>query len=335
MGSLKSKSLMCPVDQHCSEWARKYMGYCLCGTKDWFSLALGLVSVVSWGVAEIPQLITNFKSKSAEGLSILFLMTWIVGDFLNLFGCILEPATLPTQYYMAVLYTITTVLLFAQAVYYGYVYPRLKTKPKRRQEAVEAGAVERKMEQSYGVDTVEVNNIERREVVPSSPIPVASLSPNSNRSEELFFMSARSLSVSHTPPKGSFLASRPPTSDVERHFIEEPLLGDVLPRQSGSPPKLKTMLCVVSLMTLFLGSCNQQLTESRINDMIFKSPTRGVVLHVGRQLFEAKATRGSAEVNGIGSYLGWGMAAIYMGGRLPQICLNIRRGNAEISSLAA
>lgn len=26
---------------------------------------------------------------------------------------------------------------------------------------------------------------------------------------------------------------------------------------------------------------------------------------------------------GIGSYMGWAMAAIYMGGRLPQICLNV------------
>uniref|UniRef100_A0A7C9D5R6 Uncharacterized protein n=1 Tax=Opuntia streptacantha TaxID=393608 RepID=A0A7C9D5R6_OPUST len=31
----------------------------------------------------------------------------------------------------------------------------------------------------------------------------------------------------------------------------------------------------------------------------------------------------------MGTYMGWGMAAIYVGGRLPQICLNIRRGNVE------
>jgi hypothetical protein len=28
--------------------------------------------------------------------------------------------------------------------------------------------------------------------------------------------------------------------------------------------------------------------------------------------------------NVIGTFLGWSMAAIYMGGRLPQICLNVR-----------
>lgn len=30
------------------------------------------------------------------------------------------------------------------------------------------------------------------------------------------------------------------------------------------------------------------------------------------------------ESNGIGNFLGWGMAAIYMGARLPQIFLNVR-----------
>ncbi|KAI3444218.1 hypothetical protein Pfo_000883 [Paulownia fortunei] len=320
MGLLKSKSGMCPVDQHCSQWARRYMGYCLCSTRDGISLALGLVSVMSWVVAEIPQIITNYKKKSAEGLSIVFLLTWIVGDFLNLFGCILEPTTLPTQYYMAVLYTVTTLILATQTLYYGQIYPRLKSN-KRRQEHI------------YGVDTEKVNNVERWGVAPSSPIPVASSSPNS--SEELYFMSARSLSVSHTPAAGSLLAPRTPTSDVERHWLKEPLLGEVRSTQSAPPPKIKTMLCVVSFMTFFLGSCNHQLAESRKNNTIFTSPTGGIVLRVGRQLFEAKVTRGSAQENlavessGIGSFLGWGMTAIYLGGRLPQICLNIRRGNAE------
>jgi uncharacterized protein with PQ loop repeat len=41
----------------------------------------------------VPQIITNYKHKSTEGLSLAFLMTWIVGDFFNLIGCFLEPET--------------------------------------------------------------------------------------------------------------------------------------------------------------------------------------------------------------------------------------------------
>lgn len=47
------------------------------------------------------------------------------------------------------------------------------------------------------------------------------------------------------------------------------------------------------------------------------------------QSLKLQATRGSAqetlaaESSGIGTFLGWGMAAIYLGGRLPQIYLNV------------
>lgn len=45
------------------------------------------------------------------------------------------------------------------------------------------------------------------------------------------------------------------------------------------------------------------------------------LLQVSGGLLQESVTGGSS---GIGSYLGWAMAAIYMGGRLPQICLNVR-----------
>ncbi|KAL3534790.1 hypothetical protein ACH5RR_003251 [Cinchona calisaya] len=79
MGVERSTSAapMCALEEHCSEWESKYMKYCLCSTKEWVSLILGLISVMSWAVAEIPQIITIYKQKSAEGLSLVFvLFTW-------------------------------------------------------------------------------------------------------------------------------------------------------------------------------------------------------------------------------------------------------------------
>ena len=73
------KSTMPTCPQYCSQWARIYLKYCLCSMKDGVSLTLGVISVLSWGVAEIPQIITNYKKKSTEGLSLAFLLTWIVG----------------------------------------------------------------------------------------------------------------------------------------------------------------------------------------------------------------------------------------------------------------
>jgi len=77
MDFFKSTMPICP--QHCSRWARVYMEYCLCNMKDGVSLTLGMISVLSWGVAEIPQIVTNYKEKSTEGLSLAFLLTWIIG----------------------------------------------------------------------------------------------------------------------------------------------------------------------------------------------------------------------------------------------------------------
>lgn len=47
--------------------------------RDGLSLSLGVISVISWGVAEIPQIMTNYNEKSTEGLSIAFLTTWMIG----------------------------------------------------------------------------------------------------------------------------------------------------------------------------------------------------------------------------------------------------------------
>jgi uncharacterized protein with PQ loop repeat len=36
-----------------------------------------------------PQIIENYRLKSGEGLSVLFVVIWLVGDLLNFFGAIL------------------------------------------------------------------------------------------------------------------------------------------------------------------------------------------------------------------------------------------------------
>lgn len=72
---------VCPAARRhgCWEWARIHMNECICGPRDAASLGLGFISVASWGVAEIPQIITNYKDKSTDGLSFGFLITWILG----------------------------------------------------------------------------------------------------------------------------------------------------------------------------------------------------------------------------------------------------------------
>ncbi|KAJ7976484.1 PQ-loop repeat family protein / transmembrane family protein [Quillaja saponaria] len=334
MKLFKSSMLVCPRDRHCSEWAQKYMEYCLCSAKDGVSLTLGLISVISWGVAEIPQLITNYKEKSTEGLSLIFLLTWLLGDLFNLGGCMLEPATLPTQYYTAVLYTITTAILTGQSIYYVHIYPRLKyrllkgPKPKQTGRQTNSSAVKQvnKDEQSNGSDTSSRGNAS------SSPIPFPAV-PQISSGRELYYMSARSLTKSHTPTAGSVLAQRmTPTFHHIGNAIEEPLLGEPISTQSEPALKIKTTLCLVSSVT-FLGAFSVHQSADRRLDSVVLNAKQGIVLQAGRKLSQVSEVllqeNSIAGSSGIGSFLGWTMTAIYLGGRLPQIILNIRRGNVE------
>lgn len=105
----------CP--EGCARWAESLFGDCVCSVRDGVSLGLGLASVVAWGLAEVPQVVTNFMRGSAEGVSVGFVLAWLVGDVLNLAGCLLTDS-LPTQVYVAALYTATTVVLFLQQMHY-------------------------------------------------------------------------------------------------------------------------------------------------------------------------------------------------------------------------
>ncbi|KAL0360735.1 UNVERIFIED_CONTAM: putative vacuolar amino acid transporter YPQ3, partial [Sesamum radiatum] len=84
----------CSVERKpCIRWIEEVFKDCLCNLNDEVSFGLGIASLVCWAVAEIPQIITNFTTKSAAGVSLAFLSTWIIGDVFNLAGCILESAT--------------------------------------------------------------------------------------------------------------------------------------------------------------------------------------------------------------------------------------------------
>ncbi|KAJ6408465.1 hypothetical protein OIU84_011725 [Salix udensis] len=377
MAFFKSTMPICP--HHCSQWARVYMKYCLCSVKDGVSLTLGMISVLSWGVAEVPQIVTNYKKKSTEGLSLAFLLTWIIGDIFNVlwlhvgasyytnqiqlkimyfksmvisslftldcddvltvvFCLVLQ---LPTQYYMAVLYTMTSTLLTAQTVYYGHIYHRLKSNRRRLKGPVsshseEAGRIKQGNSSDAGAQVNSADKQINESATPdgtnglSSPIPFPTLPQKSSPETDLYYASARSLSRSHAPTVGSFLAQRMTPPSI-RNSIEEPLLGEDVATQSAPNSNTKTMLCVVSVVT-FLGTLNLHHSANSRLDRVFENKHQGIFIQVGRKILQTSSILSHENDNdgsGIGTFLGWSMAAIYMGGRLPQICLNIKRGKVE------
>ncbi|KAI3777060.1 hypothetical protein L1987_46854 [Smallanthus sonchifolius] len=288
----------------CLGWVDKYFKDCLCNLTDEISFGLGIASLVCWGVAEIPQIITNFRTKSSQGVSLLFLLTWIAGDIFNLVGCLLEPATLPTQYYTAALYTISTIILVLQSLYYHHFYTWFKSR--------KAGAyVIANTEVEEAKRPLRPSSAEEPHVLNSISYAIKSPSPR----QDYIFTSARSMAGSATPPNRSYLwtpSSGPASAMVaDDDSSSEDESSVHIPKPATQPkPIPRSAGYAAFLATSFdLPSGTKALMQ----------------VYVGRKLLQEGD--GSSVV--YGQWLGWMMAAIYMGGRIPQIVLNIKRGSVE------
>ncbi|KAM0949965.1 hypothetical protein DsansV1_C05g0058411 [Dioscorea sansibarensis] len=288
-------------EYYCVKWVEKYFKDCVCNISSEISFTLGLVSLFFWGVAEIPQIITNFHSKSAHGVSLSFILTWILGDIFNLVGCLLEPLTLPTQFYTALLYTSVTVVLLVQTIYYDYWLKWWKNK-------------------SFNKDNKEVDHERRQhlnadlEGYSTKPFLLNRSTQFSSRSSpktDIYYMSARSLASSGTPPYGSYLVapkSGPSATLAHDSSSEE---------ECTSPThKTRTPTRPMSIPSRSVGYGT------------FIASSIGLPFQSKALLMEVQLTH-EMEINTMGLWLGWIMAAIYMGGRLPQIYLNIKRGSVE------
>ncbi|KAJ4377383.1 hypothetical protein N0V83_000208 [Neocucurbitaria cava] len=64
-----------------------------------------------------PQIIENWKRNSAEGLSVVFIVVWLLGDFFNIIGAVLQ-GVLPTMIILAVYYTLADIVLLLQCFWY-------------------------------------------------------------------------------------------------------------------------------------------------------------------------------------------------------------------------
>lgn len=98
----------------------------------------GSISLTAWICLLIPQLITNFKAKSAEGLSMLFLAVWLFGDLANLSGALVTGLA-PTATALAGYFCISDIILVSQCLYYNTINAR---KARQRVASTETEASE-------------------------------------------------------------------------------------------------------------------------------------------------------------------------------------------------
>lgn len=78
----------------------------------------GAISLACWIIVFAPQIYENYRRKSSEGLSLMFVILWLAGDVFNVLGSILQ-GVLPTMVILAIYYTFADIVLLWQCLLYG------------------------------------------------------------------------------------------------------------------------------------------------------------------------------------------------------------------------
>ncbi|OAQ68482.1 PQ-loop-domain-containing protein [Pochonia chlamydosporia 170] len=94
----------------------------------------GSVSLTAWICLLLPQLIANYKAKSADGLSMAFLIVWLLGDVSNLIGALFTKLA-PSAIALATYFCFLDAILISQTGYY-------KAKAARRRAAAHRASLD-------------------------------------------------------------------------------------------------------------------------------------------------------------------------------------------------
>ncbi|KAJ2960549.1 hypothetical protein NQZ79_g4155 [Umbelopsis isabellina] len=90
----------------------------------WSSIA-GYLSIGCWLIVFTPQLWENYTRKNGDGLSMTFLVIWLLGDVFNMIGVVMQDL-LFTMLLLAVWYTLADIGLIWQVLHYESLRDRTK-----------------------------------------------------------------------------------------------------------------------------------------------------------------------------------------------------------------
>ncbi|KAI0322344.1 PQ-loop-domain-containing protein [Amylostereum chailletii] len=135
-------------------------------TTDTLSSVLGWISIATWVYS--PQIYENYRLKSGEGLSVPFVIIWLLGDLCNLVGAAMA-GLLPTVIILAVYYSICDTVLLFQVYYYRWLsltHPSVFV-PEDEGSIISAGAGEEAplLERGNGPHASEKTHSARRQIL--------------------------------------------------------------------------------------------------------------------------------------------------------------------------
>ena len=107
------------------------LGVCMYDAVDVTSYVFGLLNILFWLCAQLPQIWRTFRTKKPESLSIAFLVIWLGGDLTNLLGCVMTHQT-QVQLLTSVYFICVDVVMVSQYVWYLAVCRAYKRRPTHR-----------------------------------------------------------------------------------------------------------------------------------------------------------------------------------------------------------
>lgn len=256
-----------------------------------------------------PQIIENWKRGSAEGLSVVFIVIWLLGDFFNIIGAVLQ-GVLPTMVILAVYYTLADIVLLLQCFWYkGFT---LRDDFKKPEDESETDTDSTASEQSpllserrngptyvngngnnYEVQRPRISDIDRR---------------GSSHSQGSFRERFLSIDGTHLSPVTPL--HHGPSSGRRNSAIK--------PKAPSNPSNLQTILfnvgtvvlvCAAGVFGWYLSARNAPPPDAPD----YHDPSSDATLHF----------------NLWGQISGYVCALLYLGSRVPQLLLNYRRKSTE------
>lgn len=259
----------------------------------------GSISIACWIVVFSPQIIENFRRHSADGLSLIFIIVWLLGDVFNILGAVLQ-GVLPTMTILAVYYTLADIVLLGQCFYYrGFTLS--DAQPTSDEEAIVDEATEDSplLSQANGSSTSR----------PSRPTAADADRPRRSSSFSSFHSHLAQVDATHLSPATPLIASTKPTADPPA--VSSKTTASTLYAVLFNTTAL-VLVCAAGVLGWFLSTRSAQSHYSHDHqDFSPASKTTEVRFDLWGQIF------------------GYFCAALYLGSRIPQLLLNYRRKSTE------
>ncbi|KAI9793114.1 MAG: hypothetical protein M1816_001012 [Peltula sp. TS41687] len=280
------------------------VGTCIPSPLALLSSTLGVLSIISWLFAQLPQIIKNYTLGSASGLSPYFLLVWTLGDSTNFLGALFTRQAV-WQIVLAGYYVSVDIVLVWQYAWYLHLQPR-----RRRRKASRVSGVGR--DDPAGDDNLP------EDLVGSM---IADASPSLEMSESREFFQEHKHERESGALSSPMISSKALSIDTSLPSYEEecshrsPI--DRATRPGAAPPR--------SISPLFQPKTLVYLSLLCTVASAYPSPsTHSAVLK--------HSSVPAAKMEIAGQILSWCSTFLYLGSRLPQLYTNyIRRSTSGLS----